>query len=43
MFAPNYQTPRSLQMNIGFEKQLGRRGMERRLSEKRRHSYLAGD
>jgi hypothetical protein len=24
MFAPNYQTPRSLQMNIGFEKQLGK-------------------
>jgi hypothetical protein len=24
MFAPNYQTPRSVQMNIGFEKQLGK-------------------
>ena len=24
LFAPNYQTPRSLQMNIGFEKQLGK-------------------
>ena len=24
MFAPNYQTPRSLQMNIGFERQLGK-------------------
>ncbi len=24
MFAPNYQTPRSLQMNIGFEHQLGK-------------------
>jgi len=24
MFAPNYRTPRSLQMNIGFEKQLGK-------------------
>lgn len=24
MFAPNYQTPRSLQMNIGFEKQIGK-------------------
>jgi hypothetical protein len=24
MFAPNYQTPRSVQMNIGFERQLGK-------------------
>jgi hypothetical protein len=24
MFAPNYQTPRSLQMNFGFERQLGK-------------------
>lgn len=24
MFAPNYQTPRSVQMNVGFEKQLGK-------------------
>jgi hypothetical protein len=24
LFAPNYQTPRSVQMNIGFEKQLGK-------------------
>jgi Carboxypeptidase regulatory-like domain len=24
MFAPNYQTPRSLQMNIGFERQIGK-------------------
>jgi hypothetical protein len=24
MFAPNYQTPRSLQMNIGFERRLGK-------------------
>ena len=24
MFAPNYQTPRSVQMNIGFEHQLGK-------------------
>jgi carboxypeptidase family protein len=24
MFAPNYQTPRSVQMNIGFEQQLGK-------------------
>jgi len=24
MFAPNYQTPRSVQMNIGFERQIGK-------------------
>src|SRR5262249_8254900 len=24
LFAPNYQTPRSIQMNIGFERQLGK-------------------
>jgi hypothetical protein len=24
MFAPNYQTPRSVQMNVGFERQLGK-------------------